>query len=150
MYILLISFFAIIIVGTIAVPMLGGFGKKSKHRLQSSNKVTLDKKFVQDKWQEIEELVSLGGASQLKTAIMEADKLVDYVLKSHGVAGETMGERMKNAKSKFSDYNDYDNLWFSHKVRNSIVHETNHELGVGESRRTIEYFGKALKELRAL
>lgn len=148
---LYIILFALVLAGGIAIPVFGGFGKKTKDKSQQyGNATTLDKKFVQDKWAEIEALVSQGGNSQFKTAIIEADKLVDYALKSRGVAGETMGDRLKNAKSKFIIYSDYDNLWFAHKVRNNIAHESTHELGSAEAKRAIEYFKKALKALGAM
>jgi len=148
---LYILIFAFVVAAAIAVPILGGFGKKTKGKTQKyGNAITLDKKFIQDKWAEIETQISSGGASQLKTGIMEADKLVDYALKARGVPGETMGERMKNAKNKFSDHSDYNNLWFAHKVRNNIAHEASHDLNIGEARRATEYFKKALRDLGAL
>jgi hypothetical protein len=129
----------------------GGFGKKSKPKYQQyGSAISMDTNFVQDKWTEIEALIAMGGASHKKTAIMEADKLVDYALKSKGVAGETMGERLKNAKNKFRNYSDYDNLWFAHKVRNSIAHEAGHDMVTSEVNRAIEAFKKALKALGAI
>jgi hypothetical protein len=61
-----------------------------------------------------------------------------------------MGERLRDAKRFFPSYADYDNLWFAHKVRNNIAHETSHELGFAEAKRAMEYFKKALKVLGAL
>lgn len=143
--------FALIVGIVMLIWVTGGFGKKTKHGAKKlGNAVSIDQKFVQGKWNEIENMFSLGGASSLKSSIIEADKLVDYVLKNRGTAGDTMGERLKNAKSKFGSYQDYDNLWFAHKVRNNIAHETTHELGVAEAKRAIEYFKKALKELGVL
>lgn len=146
-----ILIFALVLAAIMLLLVFGGFGKKAgaKDRKYGSG-VTLDKKFVQNKWNKIEQMFSLGGASQLKNAVMEADKLVDYALKCRGIAGETMGERMKNAKSKFPKYSDYDSLWFAHKVRNNIAHETTHELGVAEAKRSLGYFKKALEILGAL
>jgi hypothetical protein len=116
----------------------------------SMRTTSLDKSLVQNKWSEIEQTFSLGGASHLKTSILEADKLVDYTLKARGVKGNTFGERLKNSKSKFINYSDYNNLWFAHKVRNNIAHESMHDLSFAEAKRAIEYFKKALQELGAL
>jgi hypothetical protein len=124
---------------------------KKKPTLQAASKATvLDKSLVQNKWSEIEQTFSLGGASHLKTSILEADKLVDHTLKAKGVKGSTFGERLKNSKSKFTNYSDYNNLWFAHKVRNNIAHESTHDLSFAEAKRAIEYFKKALQELGAL
>lgn len=131
--------------------IFGGFGKKTKPKYQQyGNAISMDSNFVRDKWAEIEQAVSLGGDSRYKNAVIEADKLVDYALKSRGVVGETMGDRLKNAKGKFPKYADYDNLWFAHKVRNSIAHEAGHDVVVSEVKRAIEAFRVALKILGAL
>jgi hypothetical protein len=141
---------AVLIALVVVIPVFGsGFGKKG-HVQKRGNATSLDKRFVQGKWLEIESTFSLGGASHLKNAIMDADKLVDHVLKSKGLPGQTMGERMKAAKKYFAHYADYDNLWFAHKVRNNIAHEAGHDLNTGEAKRAIEYFRKALKTLGAL
>ena len=53
-------------------------------------------------------------------AIIEADKLLDEVLKFRGYKGKTMGERLVAAQRQLSDN---DGAWFGHKLRNKIVHE---------------------------
>lgn len=82
-----------------------------------------DIKVVSDRWLRIEELVTAGKPSALKQAVMEADKLLDYALTSL-CAGQTMGERLKNARSIFNSET-YQSLWDAHKFRNALVHETN-------------------------
>lgn len=147
-YIILFAFVLAAVLGVVVFAGIG-FGKKettSRGRSSGGGR-NLDNKFIQTKWAEIEQTLSLGGSSQLKTAVLEADKLMDHVLKGLGVLGTTMGERLKNSKPKFNDYSVYDNLWFAHKVRNNIAHESSHELGVAEAKRAIEYFKKALVAL---
>lgn len=136
----------IILVATLNVY---GFGRKTVTR-KRGNAISIDKSFVQNKWAEIETSFSVGGASNIKSAVMEADKLVDYVLKARGMRGETMGERLKSAKSKFTNYADYDNLWKAHKLRNNIAHEAGHDLVVTEAKKAMEYFKKALAILGGL
>lgn len=57
-----------------------------------------------------------------KLAIIEADKLVDTILKKAGIKGETLGERLRNSQS-FISREVYSNMWEAHKVRNQIVHD---------------------------
>lgn len=76
-------------------------------------------------WHKVEELLSLGKPSQLKQAIIEADKIVDKVLKEL-CYGNSMGERLKSASSLF-DRDSYNALWEAHKIRNSLVHESNYD-----------------------
>lgn len=61
-------------------------------------------------------------AMEPKLAIIEADKLVDTVLKKAGIKGETLGERLRNSQ-KLISRDVYSNMWEAHKVRNQIVHD---------------------------
>jgi hypothetical protein len=76
-------------------------------------------------WQSIDVLIKGGMPSQLRQALIKADKTVDTALKDL-VLGETMGERLKNAKDLF-DRDVYDKIWKAHKVRNRLVHEADYE-----------------------
>lgn len=110
----------------------------------------LDRNFIAQKWQEVETLMTQGKPSAYKVAIMEADKLVDYVLKAKVGVDGNMGERLKRSKKLFSNYQDYNNLWEAHKMRNRVAHEADHEVFLVEVKKTILFFEKALKELKAL
>lgn len=123
---------------------LGG-GKSGKNK-----KGSLDTSFVRSKWQEIGTLMSQGKPSAYKVAVMEADKLADYVLKAKVGSDGNMGDRLKKSQKLFSNYNDYQNLWEAHKMRNRIAHEADHELYPAEVKKVISYFEKALKDLKAL
>ena len=52
----------------------------------------------------------------------EADKLLDFAMKSKGIKGENMGERLKNSQ-KYFERNHYQDLWNAHKHRNQLAHE---------------------------
>ncbi len=98
------------------------FGLDSFNNKTVSSNTT---EMIRYEWQQIEELVSIGGPSNLKQALIKADKTLDNALKDK-FRGETMGERLKNARVTF-DYQTYDNLWKAHKMRNSLVHESGFE-----------------------
>ncbi|PIZ00522.1 hypothetical protein COY62_02130 [bacterium (Candidatus Howlettbacteria) CG_4_10_14_0_8_um_filter_40_9] len=111
----------------------------------------LDKKIVQNKWREIEMSIGQGGPANFQSAVMEADKLFDYVLK--GIVGnnnQNMGERLKIAQKKFSSWDVYQGIWAAHKVRNRMAHEMNHELNSAVARNAIEQFRKGLRDLGLL
>ncbi len=76
-------------------------------------------------WQTISAQLAGKTPSQLRQALITADKTLDAALKDV-VDGETMGERLKNAKDKF-DPTLYEKLWKAHKMRNSLVHEAGYE-----------------------
>ncbi len=72
-----------------------------------------------------EEALKTKTPSQLRQALITADKCLDNALRDI-VNAETMGERLKVAKSKFT-HRTYDSIWRAHKIRNSLVHETEFE-----------------------
>lgn len=100
------------------------------------------------KWAEIQAMAQSGGPANYRQSIMEADKLVDFVLGSK-VGGETMGERLKNAKHLFSK-DTYNKLWTAHKIRNKIAHEADFEGLSSDASLALRNFEKALRELRAI
>lgn len=58
----------------------------------------------------------------LKAAIIDLDSLLDHGFKGLHLAGSTMGERLKSAKTLF-DRDLYNRIWDAHKLRNRLVHE---------------------------
>jgi hypothetical protein len=115
----------------------------------NSNKLPsdIDRKFYQDRWKKIEELMSYGKEMNYKLAVIEADKLLDDCLKSMRFQGGTMAERLKFASYKFTKLK---HVWWAHKVRNKIVHETRYTLRHGEAKKVLTLFRQALKLLGVL
>jgi len=143
----IVAFIAFFLAYILALIFLRNRNRKSFPKKKS---IRLDNEMARNKWQEIEQTFALGGPSHSKTSIIEADKLIDHILKAKGVSGDTFAERLKNAKPEFHSYADYNNLWFAHKVRNNIAHESTHDLNSAEAKRAIEYYKKALQELRII
>ncbi len=106
-----------------------------------------DRALIHVRWHEIEQSVQRGGPTQLRQAVIEADKLVDYSLKQLQVGGETMGERLRQGAARFSDYQ---GVWEAHKVRNQLVHEVNRELLSFETTGVLAKFKRGLHDLGAL
>jgi hypothetical protein len=76
-------------------------------------------------------------------AIMDADKLIDKALSKKGYQG-SLGEKLKKAKSLFSDNN---GLWQAHKLRNQIAHELDIKLKPQQVESALRSFRKALQDL---
>jgi len=130
----------------ISAPFKLIFGKKNPGQKQTKENISLDRSFTQTKWQEIEELLRLGSPSNYQRAVLEADKLLDHLLKGHRAPGLTMGDRLKASKNKFSAEG-YNAAWNAHKVRNEIVHNADYPVTDFVARRAIENFQKAIGEL---
>jgi uncharacterized protein with HEPN domain len=117
-----------------------------RRALRRSHFQGMSRKEVQERWEEIERIAKQGRMGA-KMAIVEADKLVDAALKSMMLPGENMGERLKAARYKYPKISE---VWFAHRLRNQLVHETDFEIGGGQARSALSAFRKALQEIGAL
>jgi len=129
----------IVLVVAIVVLWLVTRGLSKKYALSEA-----DRRRVQESWAQVEEMLDGGKETQ---AIMEADKLLNFVLERKGVAGENLGERLKNGKSLFKDI---DAAWRAHKVRNQIAHDMDIKVASHQARQTLNLFKRTLKDLDAL
>ncbi len=107
--ILLIIFFVFVVVGLAILAYL-------------SRGSSAWKKTALTKLAELEPQINSENLGQMKHAVSEADKILGFALKSKNIKGETLGERLKNAK-KYYDRATYQDLWNGHKVRNRLAHE---------------------------
>ncbi len=99
----------------------------------SKGLTTENRNYIATKRHEIENLLRSESDIELRHAVMEADKLVDYTLKSQGFSGETFADRIRKVEQKVSR-NLYNDVWSGHKTRNQIAHETNIQISKNELR----------------
>lgn len=71
----------------------------------------------------ISQSINSSDHGSLKLAVMEYDKLADFILQQQGLPGQTMGDRMKMASRLFPSNQAYQDFWAVHKVRNQLAHE---------------------------
>lgn len=134
---LLILFAAILIVGAVMLAGVTGLGR-SRSRL--------DRAYFQKQWNVIESYKKNGSAGW-QLAIFEADKLLDHALRTLSYGGETMGDRLKDARRTFHNN---DAVWSAHKLRNRLAHEQNVPLNGIVIDKALRGFKGALKDLGAL
>lgn len=99
------------------------------------------------KWLAIEQQLKRDEPTSYQMTVLNADKLVDQALRERGYKGETMGERMKSAKDKWSNR---DNIWRAHKLRNEIAHESDPRVSYEDARVALGGFKQGLKDLGAI
>lgn len=86
-----------------------------------------------EKWEHIKNLAESTNPNDWRVAIIEADTILDEVLKTIGVPGANLGERLQNMDPK--GFRELQTAWEAHKVRNRIAHEgTNFEI----TKRTVD------------
>jgi len=99
------------------------------------------------RWLAIEKQLNRDETSSLHIAVLNADKLLDQALRDRRIRGDTMGERMKTAKSTWSNANA---VWSAHKLRNQIAHESDVRVTYEDARRALSAFKQALKDIGAI
>ena len=104
-------------------------------------------KMVQ-KWKDIVVKAESHIESDRKMAVIEADKLMDELIKRIGFKGKDMGERLKQINSsQISNIND---IWQAHKIRNNLVHDAYFKLTENDTGYVIRVYGNTLEELGIL
>lgn len=129
---------AVVIAAVVAViigMVLVYLGPKSKGTLRNELYEQLSK---------CEKLAS-GDQSEKRDSLIRFDTLLGKSLKYAGQRGETTGELLKSARKMFKK-EDYDGIWFAHKLRNQIVHESR-ELRSADLSKAVKYFKLAIRRL---
>lgn len=124
-----------LVIGVVVLLLMFKTGHSSKHDIEE-NRLRM---------KAFDKLAASGQESDRHMAIVKADSLLGSALVAHGVAGNTMGERMK--KVQFSNA---DSVWSAHKLRNRIAHESEVKLSADGARRALYGFKQAMKDLGAL
>lgn len=135
--IIILMFLGILVIGVILLAVIGMSRRPSK-------KMSFEK--YRSRWLKITGNLN-GGDSAMRLAILDADMLLDHALKERGLAGNTLGERMKSGKDLFSDRN---GIWIAHKLRNRLAHEDSVKLNLRLTNKVLDSYKKALKDLDAL
>ena len=115
--------------------------------LTKPHKIQLDKEKFQANWLKIENSIQRDNPASWHLALINGDQLVDTAMRELHISGQTMGERLKAAKDKFTSPN---SIWHAHKLRNVIAHEADAEINFDQTRRALASFKQALKDLGAI
>jgi hypothetical protein len=132
-------FSAVLIVGGLIFALISYSSKSGRKQL--------DQDKYRQAWLTIEQGLQVNNVDSYQLVILNADKLLDQALIERGRKGQTMGERLKNSKDLFSNRN---SVWEAHKLRNQIVHETNFKSSYEQTKKTLNGFKQALKDVGAI
>lgn len=100
------------------------------------------------KWEEIKSRLLKKSEDEAKLAILEADSLLDEVLKKSGYPGETLEEKLENLTSAVLP--DLEEVKKAHRIRNSIVADPAYRLTLEEAEKNLKIYERALTYLEAL
>ena len=117
-------------------------GVKARH---APRRQPLDHSFIAARWADIEQMAHTHGRG--KSAVMEADSLLDHCLKASGARGETMADRLRDSQKRFKNV---DSVWRAHKLRNQFAHEMGFEAPQSQIQDAIRSFELALRDIGGL
>ncbi|MEK7585037.1 MAG: hypothetical protein AAB455_00775, partial [Patescibacteria group bacterium] len=80
-----------------------------------------DKNVRNDRWVKIMQVMDSDNPAEWKQAIMEADIMLDEMVRAMNYPGDNLGERLKAIEP--SDFLTLQDAWEAHKVRTQIAHE---------------------------
>lgn len=102
-----------------------------------------------EQWEQVIKHINSANEADWRLAIIEADVMLDNLLRASGYHGETTGDMLKAVEK--SDFTTIEDAWEAHKVRNRIAHSgTSFPLNEREAKRTIALFENVFKEFNII
>lgn len=102
---------------------------------------------IQHAWVDVDELMVRSDDMSARLAVMHADAVLDKALQARHFPGDRFATRLQYAQRK---YRTLRKVWWAHKLRNELAHETDRTLRLPEARRAVAAFKSALMDLGAL
>ena len=96
------------------------------------------------RWSKIQSLIRSYNSNDWKQAIIEADIILDEMLKKMGYKGNSIGDRLKTVEP--SDFTTLDSAWEAHKFRNRIAHGSDYNISKDEAEEVIKRYEEVFKE----
>lgn len=101
------------------------------------------------KWERVLTHINSANASDWRLAIIEADIMLDELLRAQGYHGDSLGEMLKAVER--SDMLTLDNAWEAHKIRNEIAHAgSDYLLNERDAKRAVGLFESVFKEFKII
>lgn len=105
---------------------------------------TIDKK-KSKRFEVVEKHMESSNPAEWRLAIIEADALLEEMVKKMGYEGTTLGEMLKNIEA--SDFTTLNEAWEAHKIRNQIAHQgSSFTLTKREAKRVVQLYEKVFEE----
>jgi hypothetical protein len=99
-------------------------------------------------WEKITDRLKTANEAEYKLAIIEADNLLENVLKRLGYSGETFGDKLKAIGATLLP--NLNEVIQAHQVRDKIVYDPDYLLTLDEAKETLKIYEEALRNLDAI
>ncbi len=99
-------------------------------------------------WKQIQKRLKTKETDQLKLAILEADRILNEILKMAGYPGKNLDERLEQINS--AQISNIEELRQAHKLKNRLISEPDFIITPNETEIIIEIYKKAFQELNLI
>ncbi|MDR3547755.1 MAG: hypothetical protein P4M11_05740 [Candidatus Pacebacteria bacterium] len=122
---------------------------EEKAKYTTITKDAADEHLEHSRWSYIRRLIESPQESDWRSAIIEADIMLDELLSKLGYVGDGVGEKLKTASS--AHFHTLQDAWDAHRVRNDIAHQgSSYELSPNVAYRTIGHYENVFREFDAI
>ncbi len=104
--------------------------------------------YEREEWNNIIKLWSSASLAEKRLSLIDADALLDNVLRERGVPGDTLGERFTSPE--MPPLSNMHEVYFAHKFRNELVHESGATFDLVDAQTAFTAYERALKELKII
>ncbi len=127
---------------------LGGDLRDTLIGMNVPAELTTHKNRLRKKWSKIREKIEGNNESLYKVAIIEADNIIDDLVKRMKYEGENLEDRL--SKINLGQIESIEELRKAHQLRNRVIHEDDFKVDKKEAKEIIGYYESFLKEFEVL
>lgn len=142
-----VALVVIVLVFLLVIFLLARRVMSALRRMSARRAHHLELEEMHKRWARIEGLLRAPDADTDRLAVIEADNLLDYVLKAMHLPGDNLSRRLGFATNK---YYELKRVRWAHGLRNKLVHEQDYRLSRKQAYAAVKEFERALKVLGAL
>ena len=103
---------------------------------------------ISKRWQKIKKRLEKDNEAEYKLALIEADKMLDDILKEMGHGEESLNEKLKHLSS--SDISNLEELLKANEICQNVIRDPDYRLDKEKAEEIISIFEKSFKGLEAL
>jgi hypothetical protein len=122
---------------------------KEYHKFKPLSVVPEEQIIKNSRWDRVLDHLASDNPNDWRLAVLEADIILDDIVETMYLPGDTLGERLRAVEN--SDFLTIDKAWEAHKVRNKLAHEgSDFILTQREAKRIISLYEEVFKEFHAI
>ncbi len=100
------------------------------------------------KWATIKKRLNTGFESEAKLSLIEAETILEEILKNMGYEGESLGERLEKLTTDVIE--NLEEIKEAHKIKNDIIHDPTYKLSIDEAKKLLVVYEQALEDLGSI